>query len=67
MEALAAVGARSWSQGAVDIGSGMSGTTYPALRKLQDKDPEFPKYDGNPEHFLPWFVAVEELKELRQL
>ena len=26
-----------------------------------------PKYDGNPEHFLAWFVAVEERKELRQL
>ena len=26
-----------------------------------------PKYDVNPEHFLAWFVAVEERKELRQL
>ena len=34
---------------------------------MQEKDPDFPKYDGNPEHFLPWFVAVEERKELRQL
>ena len=34
---------------------------------MQEKDPEFPKYDGNPEHFLPWFVAVDERKELRQL
>ena len=42
-------------------------TTDPAIRKLQEKDPEFPKYDGNPEHFLAWFVAVEERKELRQL
>ena len=39
----------------------------PAVGKLQEKDPEFPKYDGNPEHFLPWFVAVEERKGLRQL
>ena len=42
-------------------------TTDPAIRKLQEKDPEFPKYDGNTEHFLAWFVAVEERKELRQL
>ena len=42
-------------------------TTDPAIRKLQEKDPEFLKYDGNPEHFLAWFVAVEERKELRQL
>ena len=42
-------------------------TTDPAIRKLQEKDPEFPKCDGNPEHFLAWFVAVEERKELRQL
>ena len=27
----------------------------------------FPKNDGKPEHFLPWFVAVEERKELRRL
>ena len=42
-------------------------TTDSAIKKLQEKDPEFPKYDGNPEHFLAWFVAVEERKELRQL
>ena len=42
-------------------------TTDPAVRKLQEKDPEFPKYDGNREHFLAWFVAVEVRKELRQL
>ena len=42
-------------------------TADPAIRKLQEKDPGFPKYDGNPEHFLAWFVAVEERKELRQL
>ena len=35
--------------------------------QLQEKDPEFPMYDGILEHFLPWFVAVEERKELRQL
>ena len=37
------------------------------VRKLQEKDPEFPKYDGNPEHFLAWYVAVEERNELMQL
>ena len=42
-------------------------TTDPAVRKLQEKDPKFSKHDGNPEHFLPWFVAVDERKGLRQL
>ena len=46
---------------------GVIRTTDPAVRKLQEKDLEFPKYDGNPEHFLAWFVAMEEGKELRQL
>ena len=62
-EVLAAAGMRSGSPGAVDNGFGMAD---PALMKLQEKDPEFPKYDGIPEHFLPRFVAVEE-KELRQV
>ena len=65
VEALAEASTRSWSPGAVDNGVGR--TTDQSVRKLQEKDPEFPKYDGNPEHFLPWFVAVEERKELRQL
>ena len=65
VEALAAAGTRSGSTGAVDNVIGR--TTDPALRKLQEKDPKFPKCDGNPEHFLPWFVAVEERKELRLL
>ena len=38
-----------------------------SVEEVAGKDPEFPKYDGNPEHFLPLFVAVEESKELRQL
>ena len=67
VEWLAAVGARSGSPRAVNNWPGMSGTTDPALRKLLGKDSEFPKYDGNPEHFLICLVAVEELKELRQL
>ena len=65
VEALAAASVRSGSPGVVD--GGVVRTTDPAVRKLQEKDPEFPKYDGNPEHFLAWFVAVEEMKELRQL
>ena len=39
----------------------------PALRKLQEKDPEFPPYDGNPENFLPWIVTVEEEENTRKL
>ena len=62
---MAAASARSWIPGALE--AGVVSTTDPAVRKLQEKDPEVPKYDGNPEHFLAWFVAVEERKELRQL
>ena len=65
VEALAGASVRSGSPGMVD--GGVVWTTDPAVKKLQAKDPEFPKYDGNPEHFLAWFVAVEERKELRQL
>ena len=65
VEALAAANVRSWSPGAVDVVVGR--TTDPSVRKLQEKDSEFPKYDDNLEHFLAWFVAVEERKELRQL
>ena len=48
VEALAAAGTRSGSPGAVDNGSWR--TTDPALRKLQEKDQEFQKYDCNAEH-----------------
>ena len=65
VKALAEVTGRSGSPGVVD--GGVVRTTDPAIRKLQEKDPEFPKYDGNPEHLLAWFVAVEERKELTQL
>ena len=65
VEALAAASVRSGGTGALDARVGR--TTDPAVRKLQEKYPEFPKYDGNPEHFSAWFVAVEERKELRQL
>lgn len=40
--------------------SGLSGVVLPdsslapAIKKLQERDPEFPTYDGNPENFLPW-------------
>ena len=61
VEALAAASVRSGSPGVVE--AGVVRTTDPAVRKLQEKDPDFPKYDGNPEHFLAWFVAVEERKE----
>ena len=49
VEALAAASVRSGSPGVVD--GGVVRTTDPAVKKLQEKDPEFPKYDGNPEHF----------------
>ena len=65
VEALAGASVRSGSAEVTD--GGMIRTTDPAVRKLQEKDPEFPKYDGNPEHFLSWFVAVKVRKELRQL
>ena len=65
VEALAGASVRGGSPGALD--GGVVRTSDPAVMKLQEKDPEFPKYDGNPEHFLAWFVAVEERKELRQL
>ena len=65
VEAMAGASVRSGSPGVVD--GVMVRTTDPAISKLQEKDPEFPKYGGNPEHFLAWFVAVEERKELRQL
>ena len=50
VEALTAASVRSGSPGALD--AGFVSTTDPAVRKLQENDPEFPKYDGNPEHFL---------------
>ena len=65
VEALSAASVSGGSPGAADVG--VWRTIDLAVRKLQEKDPEFLKYDGNPEHFLAWFVAVEERKELRQL
>ena len=37
------------------------------LRKLQEKDPEFPRYYGNSGNFLLWLVTVEKLKNARKL
>ena len=30
-----------------------------ALRKLQERSPEFPTYDGNAENFMWWLATVE--------
>ena len=50
VEALAGATGRSGSPGVIEWGGVR--TTDPAISKLQEKDPEFPKYNGNPEHFL---------------
>ena len=50
VEALASATVGSGSAGVV--AGGVARTTEPAVRKLHEKDPEFPKYDGNQEHFL---------------
>ena len=47
--------------------SGNRGAEDSALRKLQEKDLEFPRYDGNSGNFLPWLVTAEELKNARKL
>jgi len=39
------------SVGSPSVGGPSEGTSH-ALRKLQEKDPEFPRYDGNPDNFL---------------
>jgi len=48
--------------GSPSVGGQSEGTSH-SLRKLQEKDTEFPMYDGNPDNFLAWLVAVEELKD----
>ena len=56
--------------GAADAGDGASGSesaVNSALRKLQEKHPEFPRYDWNTGNFLPWLVTVEELKNATKL
>ena len=37
------------------------------LRKLQDKDPEFPKYEGKAANFPRRLISVEEIKDCRRL
>ena len=36
-----------------------------ALRKLQERSPEFPTYDSNAEKFMWWLATVEERRKLR--
>ena len=52
-EVFATIGSMSVSPGVVDYGTGKPATTDQALRMLQEKDHEFPKYGGKPVHFLP--------------
>ena len=42
-------------------------TTPIAIRKLQERSPEFPLYDGNAENFMWWLATVEEKRKLRGL
>ena len=51
-EVFATIGSSSGSPGVVDYGPGKSVTMDQALRKLKEKDREFDKNDGKPEHFL---------------
>ncbi|MGV0952579.1 MAG: hypothetical protein ACOYB3_18135, partial [Azonexus sp.] len=37
------------------------------LRKLKEKDPQFPAFTGNSDHFLPWILECQVRKESRQL
>ena len=39
----------------------------PALKKLQEKSPEFPFYDGNGENFMWWLASVEEKRRIRAI
>ena len=38
-----------------------------AMRKLQEKDPEFEKFDGKLEHFLEWLTRIEERRRHRNV
>ena len=49
------------------VASGSGAAVDSALRKLQEKDPEFPRYDGTSVNFVPWLVTVEKLKNARKL
>ena len=46
---------------------GQAGFVTPAMRKWQEKDPDFPAYDGNPDNFVPWLVTVEERRGAHKL
>ena len=48
-----------WREAAAGDDGNLSEALPAALRKLQERDPEFPPYDGNPENFLQCIVAVE--------
>ena len=37
------------------------------LRKLKEKDPQFPNFTGKSDHFLPWILECQIRKENRQL
>lgn len=63
LERLSVPGAAAAGVGA----SGSESAVNSALRKLQEKDPEFPRYDWNTGNFLPWLVTVEELKNAIKL
>ena len=42
-------------------------TTPIAIRKLQERSPEFPVYDGNADNFMWWLATVEEKRKLTGL
>ena len=63
LERLSVPGAAAAGVGA----SGSESAVNSALRKLQEKDPEFPRHDWNTGNFLPWLVTVEELKNATKL
>jgi hypothetical protein len=37
------------------------------LRKMREKDPQFPAFTGRSEHFLPWVLACQTSKQQRNL
>ena len=63
LERLSVPGAEAAGVGA----SGSESAVNSALKKLQEKDPEFSRYDGNTGNFLPWLVTVVEMKNARKL
>ena len=47
------------------VGTAEEMTMPIALRKLQERSPDFPTYDGNAENFMWWLATVEERRKLR--